>query len=141
MRTGRISLLSILCLTMFPLPGRAFRIIPGRIAPVVTAVTPDRTALYGIVTVEGFGLSPSLVRTVYLRNAKGDYSLDVLEQTDRVLRFRVPGKVRPGRARPVGFTSLSVSNDRFKLEETDFYVDVDPVQLRDGQSEFIYLER
>ena len=132
MRIDRVSMLAILCLTMFPLPGHAFRITLGNLTPVVTAVTPDRTAPYEIVTVEGFGLGASMVRNVYLMDAKGDYSVDVLEQTDRLLRFRVPGKVPPGRKRLVlELTNRSEASDRSRLEETDFYVDVDPVQLRD----------
>lgn len=134
MRIDRVLPLTILCLTMFPAPTHAFRIMPGRLTPLVMEVTPDRTAPYEIVTATGFGLDRSMVRNVYLMDSKGKYRVEILEQTDRLLRFRVAGITPPGRKRLalelIGRSEAAT--DGSKLVEQDFYLDVDPVQLRDA---------
>lgn len=134
MRIGRVLLLTILCLTMFPLLILAFRIVPGMLTPVVMEVTPDRAAPEEIVTLTGFGLGASMVRNVYLMDTKGDHRVEILEQTDTLLSFRVPGKITPGLKRlAIEVTDPSEKvTDRSKLVEQDCYLDVAPVQLRDA---------
>jgi hypothetical protein len=119
---------------MFPPAARAFTTVPGMVTPVVLKVTPVRTAPYEIVTLTGFGLDQSMVRDVYLLDATGENRVEILEQANTLLRFRVPGRIAPGRKR----LALEVEerseqmNDSSKLVEQDFYLDVDPVQFRDA---------
>src|SRR3974390_1615782 len=96
MRIDRVFLLAILCLTMFPGLTPAFRLTPGTLTSAVVEVTPNRTASDEIVTATGFGLGRSMVRNVYLVDAKGSYRVEILEQTDALLRFRVPARMGPG---------------------------------------------
>jgi hypothetical protein len=108
--------------------------MPGTLTPTVVEVTPDRTAPYEIVTAKGFGLGRSMVRNVYLMDADGDHRVEVLEQTDRLLCFRVPGRIALGRKRLV-LEVISPSEDaadRSNLVEQDIYLEVDPIQLRDS---------
>jgi hypothetical protein len=140
MRIDRVLLLAIVCLTVFSVPTLALIVVPGTQAPMVVEVTPDRTAPYEIVTARGFGLGRSMVRNVYLMDADGDHRVEILEQTDRLVRFRVPGRIAPGRKR----LALEVTGPPEEgpgssyLLEQDVYLDVE-IQLRDTPPKYPWL--
>ena len=135
MRIHRVLPLTILCVTMLPTPRQAsaMKADVGTLAPVLIEVTPNRAAPHEIVTVTGIGLGSHRVLNVYLMDAVCQYRVEIVEQTDRLLRFRVSGKTPPGRKRvALELTSSSQEVIGAQLVQQDFYVDVDPVQLRDA---------
>jgi len=123
---------AISCLTMLPAAGFALtfnlRINPGQISTVIMDMTPDRTAPDGIVTLTGFGLGQSMVRDVYLMDARGNHRVDILEQTNTTLRFRVPADMSSGRKRLVIERSRPADDliGHRQLQPQDFFVEIDP---------------
>jgi hypothetical protein len=99
-RVHRIFLTVVFFLALFPVTMLfGWRIVPGQVITVMMDVTPDHATAGEVVTVTGFGLGPSLVRDVYLVDARRAYNVEVLEQTSTMLRFRVPGNVPSGKKR------------------------------------------
>jgi len=97
----------------------AWRIIPGQIVTVMMDVTPDHATAAEVVTVTGFGLGTNVVRDVYLLEGKHAYSVEIVEQTGTLLRFRIPTNVPPGRKR----LAAAVAG-RADLVEQDLYLTV-----------------
>jgi hypothetical protein len=72
-------------------------------------VNPEEALPGQTVIVTGQALDSANVRDVYLIDAKKDYRVEILDQTDMVLRFRVPsipaGRMRLASVAP-GFAEL-----------------------------------
>jgi hypothetical protein len=120
-RVHRIFLTLVFFLALFPVLTMAWRIIPGQVVTVMMDVIPDHAAAGDIVTVTGFGLNPSLVRDVFLVDARRAYSVEILEQTGSLIRFRVPATVPSGRKR-----LAAAVRGRAELVEQDAYLVVTP---------------
>jgi len=127
-RIERILMLvpAISCLAMFPAAAFTLRIGPWQMSTVVMNMAPARVAPEGIVTVTGFGLGQSMVRNVYLMDAKGNHRVQILEQVNTMLRFRVPSDMSLGPKR-LAIERAGLAYEFMgspKLVELDFHLDV-----------------
>ena len=66
-------------------------------AQSVTTVDPATAKAGETVSAKGDGLDGSNVDQVYLTDDTNDFKCEVVEQTATVIRFKVPGKMKPGR--------------------------------------------
>jgi len=65
--------------------------------PVMRAVTPETVKAGETATVSGEFLDKSRVADLFLTNAQGDVKVEILEQSDSAIKFRVPAKAASGR--------------------------------------------
>lgn len=116
-RKHRVFLSLVFFLALFPVASRAWRIIPGQVVTVMMDVSPDHAIAGDIVTVTGFGLGQSAVHDIYLCEGRRTYSVEVLQQTGTLIRFRVPWNIPAGRMR----LAAAVAG-RAELVEQDLYL-------------------
>ncbi|HVT91853.1 MAG TPA: IPT/TIG domain-containing protein [Bryobacteraceae bacterium] len=77
-------------------------------SPSVTIVDPDTGKVGDAVTAKGANLGKSHVAEVYLTDNKKDTKLEVIEQTDEAIKFKVP-TLAPGRYRVLVLTANRAS--------------------------------
>ena len=65
--------------------------------PKMSTVTPDSGKVGDLITVEGENLSKANVAELYLTDGKNDFKVEVVEQGDKAIKFKVPEKVKQGR--------------------------------------------
>ena len=68
-------------------------------AQSATSVDPDTGKRGDIITITGENLSKTLVAKVYLTDGgdgKGDIEVQITEQTDTTIKFKIPVKAAPG---------------------------------------------
>ena len=65
--------------------------------PMMRTVNPETVKAGDIATVSGEYLDKSRVAEVYLTNGTVDIKVQILEQTDSAIKFKVPEKAQPGR--------------------------------------------
>lgn len=123
---------AILCLTMLTAATTALafnlKVNPVQMSTVIMDVIPDRVAPEGVVTLNGFGLRQSMVGDVYLMDTRGNHRVEILEQTNTLLRFRVPVDMSAGRKRLV-IERIMPGDDlrgNRQLQPQDFFVTIDP---------------
>jgi hypothetical protein len=71
----------------------------GPTAIHVREVTPPEAKVGDIVTAHGDCLNPARVLAVYLTTGTEDYKVEILDQTDHWIQFRVPAGVPVGKYR------------------------------------------
>jgi hypothetical protein len=70
---------------------------PVPVTPFIRTATPDTGMPGDVVTVMGDALDKKHVAEVYLTDGKRDVKVEILEQSEDSIRFRLPAKVAPGR--------------------------------------------
>ena len=65
--------------------------------PFIRTATPDTGMPGEMVLVEGQALDKKHVAQLFLTDGKVDVKLEILEQNEASIRFRLPAKVAPGR--------------------------------------------
>lgn len=65
----------------------------------IREVAPFEAKAGDIAVASGDNLSAARVLALYLTDGKTDMKVEILEQTDTMIRFRIPAKVAPGKLR------------------------------------------
>jgi hypothetical protein len=65
--------------------------------PFIRTATPDSGMPGDVVLVEGQALDKKHVAQLFLTDGKADVKLEILEQSESSIRFKLPAKVAPGR--------------------------------------------
>jgi hypothetical protein len=65
--------------------------------PKMTAVVPDTGKAGDILTVEGEFIGKASVAELYLTDGTTDWKCEIVEQSDTVIKFKVPAKAKQGR--------------------------------------------
>ena len=88
----RLSVLAIrlAALILFPLSGTAQSV-------QITSVDPPTAKVGDVVSAIGEGIGSANVDALYLTNDVQDAKVTMIEQTDKLIKFKVPGGVKPGR--------------------------------------------
>jgi len=86
-------------------------------APHLTAVEPGTGKVSDLVTASGKYLDKSRVRGLYLSDAKTDVKVEITEQSEGFIRFKIPAEAKPGRYR---LTILMVGSEPIMLEQPVF---------------------
>src|SRR5579863_9125308 len=97
-RTNRIFLSLVLVLCTIPV----VKLLGGDLGGLVTVmqqVMPSVVRSGDVVTVTGYALDAKHVKEVYLTDADNDYRVEIIEQGNVALRFRVPAKIPAGQMR------------------------------------------
>jgi hypothetical protein len=72
--------------------------LTGRAQSVrITSVDPPSARVGEVVSATGEGIGPANVDELYLTNDVEDAKLTMIEQTDKLIKFKVPAGVKPGR--------------------------------------------
>lgn len=67
----------------------------------ITTVDPLTAKVGDAVSAKGQGLGATNVDELYLTNDVEDVKVEMIEQTDKLIRFKVPAGVKPGRWAPM----------------------------------------
>jgi hypothetical protein len=70
---------------------------PGDDAPQMTGASAKTAKPGDVIDISGLGLSSKAIDEVYLTDHKFDMKVKLLEQTDKLIKFRVPPFAKPGR--------------------------------------------
>jgi len=98
-RVHKVFLTLVFLLAAIPVARLVAWRIPSTVPiTVMQHVTPEEAAPGQSVMVTGFALDAANVRDVYLLDAKKEYRVEILDQANTELRFRVPS-VPAGRMR------------------------------------------
>ena len=65
--------------------------------PRMISVGPPNGKKGGVITVTGENLQKDLVSKVYLTDGKNDLIVEVTDQTDTAIKFKIPAKAAAGR--------------------------------------------
>jgi hypothetical protein len=65
--------------------------------PRMTAVDPDTGKSGDVITVTGENLGKGIVAKVLLTDGKNDVEVQIVEQTDTSIKFKIPAKIGSGR--------------------------------------------
>ena len=65
--------------------------------PRMVSVDPPNGKTGDVITVTGENLQKALVSKVYLTDGKNDLIVEVTDQTDTAIKFKIPAKVAAGR--------------------------------------------
>jgi hypothetical protein len=63
----------------------------------ITGVDPPTAKVGDVVRVAGEGLSQGAVDELYLTNASQDVKVSIIEQGEKVITFKIPVDIKPGR--------------------------------------------
>lgn len=66
-------------------------------SPRLTTVTPDSGKPAETYLVAGENLAKDAVKELYLTDGKDDMKVEIVEQKEESIQFKVPGKTKPGR--------------------------------------------
>src|SRR5271170_1344196 len=83
-----------------------------------------------VVDISGLGLGNKAVDEVYLTDHKFDMKVKLLEQDDKVIKFRVPPFAKPGRVQLLMLTK----GDDPKLLEEPLYIMIEEATTEVGQA-------
>jgi hypothetical protein len=86
------------------------------LAPQITGVTPKVVKPGDSVTVTGVSLGEDRVDELYLSDHKFDMRVKVLEQTAKMIKFRVPPLSKPGRMQLLMLMKAEKEDDPKLLE-------------------------
>lgn len=65
--------------------------------PSISTVVPDTARIGDVLVVEGHNLGSNVVDILYLTDNQTDWRMEIVEQSDTTIRFRVPDSTKPGR--------------------------------------------
>lgn len=88
-------------------------------APHLTAVEPASGKAGELVTAWGQNLDKSQVRELYLSNTKTDVKVQITEQSEGFIKFKIPAEARPDRYR---LTILMAGPEPILLEQPVFLI-------------------
>ena len=97
-RMNRIFLSLVLVLTTIPVLTLLGADLKGMVT-VMQQVTPSEVRSGDVVLVTGFALDAKHVKEVYLTNGETDFMVEIVDQSESALRFKVPAKVPAGQMR------------------------------------------
>lgn len=63
----------------------------------ITSVDPDSAKIGDTVSAAGEFLGNQTVEELYLTDGTNDFKVEMVEQTDKVIKFKVPGGMKSGR--------------------------------------------
>lgn len=63
----------------------------------ITSVDPPTAKVGDVVSASGEGIGSANVDELYLTNAVRDAKVSMIEQTDKLIKFKVPVGIKPGR--------------------------------------------
>ncbi len=86
----RLSLFAIPLLLVFATPLRAQ-------SSLISAVDPPSGKVGDVLTAQGTNLGKDAIAALYLTDGTTDVKVLILEQTDVLLRFKIPSEAKPGR--------------------------------------------
>ncbi len=98
-------------------------------APQVSGMSPKAAKPGQVLDVTGVSLDVSKIEEVYLTDHKFDMRVKVLEQNDKLIKFRVPPFAKPGRMQLL----LLTKGDDPKLLEQPVYVVIEENSTEIGQ--------
>jgi len=78
------------CLLLLPLTGAAQ-------SARITSVAPSTAKVGDVVSAAGEGIGSADVDGLYLTNDVQDTKVEMIEQTNKTIRFKVPAGLKPGR--------------------------------------------
>ena len=106
---------------------------PEELAPQVNTMAP-RTAKPGdTIVLTGVALGPNKVDEVFLTDHKFDMKVKVLEQTDTVIKFRIPPFAKPGRMQLLLLTRAAKEDEDPQLLEQPCYLMIEENSTEIGQ--------
>src|SRR5215831_18269429 len=94
-RVNRVFLSVVLVLSTLPF----LKLLGGDLGGFVTVmqqVIPGEARSGDVVTVTGYALDDKHVMAVYLTNGDNDFRVEILDQSNVALRFKVPAKIPSG---------------------------------------------
>jgi hypothetical protein len=94
-RINRIFLTLVLVLAAIPLV-KLFAVDPGARVTVMEKVTPTEARPGDVVKVTGTALGADRVKEVYLTDGANDFIVEIVEQNNDAIRFKVPMKISSG---------------------------------------------
>lgn len=103
-----IAALLVLLLLVHPAAG----VLDG--VPLMSAVAPETVRAGEQVEVTGDYLDKTRVAEVYLTDGKNDFKLEIVEQSSKSIKLRIPAAMRPGRYQ---FMVLTTGSDGMFIEE------------------------
>ena len=74
----------------------------GRFVTTVQQVIPGEARPGDMVTATGYALDAEHLKELYLTKGDNDFQVEIVEQNDRSVRFKVPAKI------PTGVTRLAI---------------------------------
>jgi hypothetical protein len=107
---------------------------PDDLAPQISTVTPRVVKPGDTVVVTGVSLGEDLVDEVYLSDHKFDMKVKVLEQSAKMIKFRIPPLSKPGRMQLL-MLMKAVKEDEPKLLELPAYLLIEEVSTQITQVE------
>ena len=66
-------------------------------AASIKSVEPDTAKAGDVLTATGEAIDQASVDALYLTNGKDDVQVEVVEQTDKSIKFKIPASIKPGR--------------------------------------------
>jgi hypothetical protein len=63
----------------------------------ISGVEPDSGKIGDVVGAAGEAMDKSKVDELYLTDGKNDFKVEIVEQTDTLIKFKVPAKIKAGR--------------------------------------------
>ena len=63
----------------------------------ITGVEPPTAKTGDSVSANGEGIDDKNVAILYLTNGTDDFKVEILEQNDKLIKFKIPAAVKPGR--------------------------------------------
>jgi hypothetical protein len=82
--------------------------------PQMQAVEPASGKGGDVITVNGENLNQDVVAALYLTNGKEDFKVEITQQTEAVIKFRIPLHIKPGR---LALMVLTKGKDAKLIEE------------------------
>ena len=65
--------------------------------PQMNSVSPEQGKAGDVITVQGDYLDRSRLKQLFLTNRAGDLPVEIVEQAEKFVKFKVPAKAAPGR--------------------------------------------
>jgi hypothetical protein len=63
----------------------------------LSAVAPDSGKIGDVINVTGEQIDAAKVDELYLTDGKNDFKVQIVEQTDTAIKFKIPAKIKAGR--------------------------------------------
>ncbi len=102
---------------------------PGDDAPQMTGASAKNAKPGDIIDISGLGLGSKAVDEVYLTDHKFDMKVKLLEQNDKLIKFRVPPFAKPGRVQLLMLTT----GDTPQLLEEPVYILIEEASTEVGR--------